>query len=410
MGSLDLAAAPEDLGLSGPRLNRIHEHFDGYVKDGRLAGWLATVSRRGQLCFRSSSGYRDREQGLPAEDDTIWRIYSMTKPITSVAVMMAYEDGLFDLDDPISTWIPAFASTRVYKSGPPTAPVTVPATEPVRVHHLLSHMSGLTYGFQYTHPVDAMYRAAGFEFGSPPDLDLAGVVDAWAGLPLLFQPGSRWNYSVAVDVLGRLLECWSGQSFPQFLSERVLDPLGMVDTTWSCPEAQLDRLAMLYVPGRDGCRPAGPMAAAATKEPRFHGGGGGLLSTAADYQRFMDFLLRGGTTPSGDRLLGSRTLQLMATNHLPGGGDLTQWADDSFSEVHMSGVGFGLGFSVVLDTARNKSLFSPGTFAWGGAASTAFWVDPVTELTVGFYTQLLPSSTYNIRRELGQLVYGALTD
>ena len=407
--TLDLAATPEEVGLSSSQLARVAPHFNQYLKDGRLAGWLATVSRRGQLCFLASGGYRDREAGLPVDDDTIWRIYSMTKPITSVAVMMAYEEGLFDLDDEIAKWLPSFAEPRVYVSGPPAAPVTVPATEPVRVHHLLSHMSGLTYGFQYTHPVDAIYRARGYEFGSPPGKNLTDVVDEWASMPLLFQPGSRWNYSVGVDVLGRLIECWSGQSFPEFLSERLLTPLGMTETTWSCPPEQADRLAMLYVPGRDGCVPFPKLAGVATKEPRFHGGGGGLLSTAGDYQKFTDFLVAGGTIGT-TRLISSRTLALMASNHLPDGGDLAHWATDSFSEQSYDGVGFGLGFSVVVDQARNKSLTSPGTFAWGGAASTVFWVDPKEELTVAFFTQLLPSSTYNIRRELAQLVYGSLTD
>jgi CubicO group peptidase (beta-lactamase class C family) len=409
MTSLKIEGTPEEYGLDPNRLGRIGPHFDQYVADGRLPGWLATVARSGQLVWSGSGGHRDKEANLPVTDDTIWRIYSMTKPLTSIAVMMLYEEGRFDLLDDVGQWIEALREPRVYVSGPPTNPHTVAATEPVRVHHLLSHMSGLTYGFTYTHPVDAMYRAKGYEFGGPKSANLEQVVNDWCSTPLLFQPGSRWNYSVGVDVLGRLIELWSGQSIQDFFRERLLDPLGMDDTEWYCPQDKQDRLAMLYVPGKDGARPIGDMASGAMREPSWRGGGGGLVSTAHDYQRFMTFLVNGGEI-DGQRLLSERTLALMTENHLPGDGDLAQWAEDSFSEDRQAGIGFGLGFSVVIDQRKNKSLASAGTFAWGGAASTAFWVDPVEELTVAFYTQLLPSSTYNIRRELQQLVYGALTD
>jgi len=270
-------------------------------------------------------------------------------------------------------------------------------------------MSGLTYGFQYVHPVDAIYRAKGYEFGAPKGKDLAAVVDDWCTTPLLFQPGSRWNYSVAVDVIGRLVEIWSGQRLDVFMKERILDPLGMTDTEWFCPEDKQDRLAQLYVPIKREAQPAEAMAKGALHEPSWHGGGGGLLSTAYDYNRFMTMLLNGGEL-DGVRLLSSRTLELMVQNHLPDDGDLEKWATDSFSEVASAGVGFGLGFATMLDRRRNKSLQTEGTFYWGGAASTAFWVDPIEELCVGFYTQLLPSSTYNIRRELARQVYSALID
>jgi CubicO group peptidase (beta-lactamase class C family) len=409
MAELKLEGTPEEYGIDSTRLDRIGPHFDQYVADKRLPGWLVTVARSGQLVWTAKSGHRDIEANLPVSDDTIWRIYSMTKPLTSVAVMMLYEEGRFDLLDDVGQWIDALKEPRVYASGPPTKPLTVPATEPVRVHHLLSHMSGLTYGFHYTHPVDAIQRAKGYEWGGPRGADLEKVVDDWCTTPLLFQPGTRWNYSVSVDVLGRLIELWSGQSLQSFFRERLLDPLGMDDTDWHCPEDKQDRLAMLYVPSRNGAAPMADMASAATRVPGWRGGGGGLVSTAADYQRFMTFLLNGGEL-DGTRLLSERTLALMTENHLPGGGDLTDWSEDSFSEEKQAGIGFGLGFSVVVDRRKNKSLASEGTFGWGGAASTAFWVDPVEELTVGFYTQLLPSSSYNIRRELQQLVYGALTD
>ncbi len=270
-------------------------------------------------------------------------------------------------------------------------------------------MSGLTYGFHYAHPTDEIYRLKGYDFGFAPGADLAQAVHEWGSSPLVFQPGTGWNYSVSVDVLGRLIEIWSGQSFESFLQDRVLGPLGMVDTDWYCPEEKWDRLAMLYVPSKGDSFPIEELAKGATHPPRIHGGGGGLVSSASDYQRFMTMLLRGGEF-DGVRLVSNRTLELMTRNHLPDDVDLEEFATDSFSEIDYAGIGFGLGFSVVLDAAKNKSLVSEGTFAWGGAASTAFWVDPAEDLTVGFYTQLLPSGTYPIRRELQQLVYQALVD
>ncbi len=409
MTPLDVRVEPLAVGLDPGRLEHIRTHFDRYVDDRRLSGWLVTVARGGDLVWTAAGGHRDRDLGREVTDDTIWRIYSMTKPITSVAVMMLYEEGYFDLNDDVGRWIDALSAPRVYVSGPPSAPVTVPATEPVRVHHLLTHTSGLTYGFNHTHPVDAIYRAQGYEFGWPKGAKLVSAVDDWCASPLLFQPGSRWNYSVATDVLGRLVEIWSGRPFDEFVRERIVRPLGLVDTDWHCPEEKHDRLAMLYVPTAAGAAPVAELAAAAGRRPSLVSGGGGLVSTAADYQRFMTMILRGGEL-DGVRLLSSRTVSLMSENHLPGDSDLAGFATDSFAEVDFAGVGFGLGFSVMVDRRANKSLVSEGTIGWGGAASTAFWIDPLEELTVGFYTQLLPSGTYPIRRELQRLVYQALVD
>ena len=409
MSLLNVDVDPSELGFDARRLDLIGPHFDRYVENRRLPGWLVTVARGGELAWIGRGGHRDRENGLDVTDDTIWRIYSMTKPLTSIGAMMLYEEGRFDLNDDVGQWIDALANPRVYVSGPASSPVTAPATSPVRVHHLLTHMSGLTYGFNYVHPVDAIYRAKGYDFGFPKGADLERAVEDWGSSPLLFEPGSRWNYSVATDVLGRLIEIWSGQTLDVFFRERILDPLAMTDTDWYCPEKKLDRLAMLYVPANGENVPVGDLARGATRWPKVLGGGGGLVSTAGDYQRFMTMLLRGGEL-DGVRLVSSRTLALMTENHLPGDADIESLATDSFSESDYAGVGFGLGFSVVSDRRKNKSLASEGTFAWGGAASTAFWVDPVEELTVGFYTQLLPSGTYPIRRELQQLVYQALAD
>ncbi|MGB8195506.1 MAG: serine hydrolase domain-containing protein [Acidimicrobiales bacterium] len=409
MSSLEIRVDPSAMGLDLARLDRIAPHFDAYVEDRRLPGWLVTVARGGELVWTGKGGYRDREKDLEVTDDTIWRIYSMTKPITSIAVMMLYEEGRFDLNDDVGQWIEELKEPRVWAGGTAAKPITVPAIEPVRVHHLLSQMSGLTYGFHYTHPTDEIYRAKGYDFGFAHGADLAQAVHDWCSSPLVFQPGSEWNYSVSVDVLGRLIEIWSGQSFESFLQERVLGPLQMTDTDWYCPEEKWDRLATLYVPHGGDSFPFEELGKGATYPPRIHGGGGGLVSTASDYQRFMTMLLGGGEL-DGVRLISSRTLDLMTRNHLPGDVDLEEIARASFSETEYAGVGFGLGFSVVIDAVKNKTLASEGTFSWGGAASTVFWVDPAEDLTVGFYTQLLPSGTYPIRRAMQQLVYQALVD
>jgi CubicO group peptidase (beta-lactamase class C family) len=392
-------------------LRRIDRHFQQYVDDGRLPGWLALVARNGQIVHLSTYGQRDVENALPIELDTVFRIYSMTKPITSVAAMMLYEEGAFELKDPVSKFIPAFADTRVYTSGSALNPITQPTMEPVRVWHLLTHTAGLTYGFHHAHPVDAMYRAAGFEWGQPPDADLAECCNRWAGIPLLFQPGSEWNYGVSTDVLGRVVEVASGQTLDRFFQDRIFGPLGMTDTAFAADEARVERLAALYTPNPKTGQALrlDAMGDAAKRAPKALSGGGGLVSTAADYHRFTLMLLNNGEL-DGVRLLGSRTVDYMTANHLPGGVDLEAIGRPLFAETTFAGVGFGLGFSVVDDPVANKVLSSGAEFAWGGAASTAFWVDPVEEITVLFLTQLLPSSTHPIRSQLKQLVYQALVD
>jgi CubicO group peptidase (beta-lactamase class C family) len=402
---------PGEVGMSADRLDRIDRHFARYVDDGRLAGWLAVVTRRGKIVHVGMRGQRDAEAGLPVAADTLWRIYSMTKPITSVAAMMLVEEGLLELTDPISRFIPEFGATRVYVKGSALKPFTVPATEPIRLWHLLTHTSGLTYGFHHAHPVDEIYRRAGYEWGVPRDTDLAAACAAWAGFPLVFQPGAEWNYSVSTDVLGRVVEVASGQSLDEFFAERIFGPLGMTETTFSAPEQDADRLAALYSPNPETGQFARNdlMGAAALRKPTCLSGGGGLVSSAADYHRFTQMLLRGGEL-DGERLLGDRTVAFMAQNHLPGGADLEQIGRPLFAESPMTGMGFGLGFSVVQDPAASKILSSPGEFAWGGAASTAFWVDPVEDLTAMFFTQLLPSSTHPIRSQLRTLVYQAVVD
>jgi CubicO group peptidase (beta-lactamase class C family) len=414
MSELKAEVDPVEVGLDPERLRRIDRHFARYVDDRRLPGWLITVSRHGRLAHVSCYGSRDTEAGLPVETDTLWRIYSMTKPITSVAAMILVEEGAFELTDPVSSFIPSFAGVRVYAGGSDLRPVTVPAAEPVRIWHLLTHTSGLTYGFHRVHPADALHRAAGFDMGSPPaGVDLTQACDTWAGIPLLFQPGSEWNYSVATDVLGRVIEVASGQPLDEFLTTRILRPLGMNDTSFYAPQDHLSRLAALY--GGGPARKAARLEAlgeAARKRPDMLSGGGGLVSTAADYHRFTQMLLHRPDSPAGEldgvQLLSPRTVSYMGQNHLPGGVDLETFGRPLFAEAPFRGTGFGLGFAVIIDPVPGKVICSRGELSWGGAASTSFWIDPAEELTVSFFTQLLPSSTYRIRPQLRQLVYQAL--
>ncbi len=409
MAKLTVEVDADEAGLDAERLARIDAHFAHYVDDGRLPGWSLAVSRRGRVAHLSTYGRRDIEADRPVDVDTLFRIYSMTKPLTSVAAMMLHEEGAFALSDPVSRIIPAFADARVYRGGSALRPVTEPLSEPVRIWHLLTHTAGLTYGFHHAHPVDTLYRQAGFEWGTPAGLDLAACCDVWAGLPLLFQPGEEWNYSVAADVLGRVVEVASGQSLDTFFAERILGPLGMDDTAFWVDEPDQDRLAALYLPlpGTAQAVRGDAFGQAALAPPDCLSGGGGLVSSAGDYVRFASMLLGGGEL-DGVRLLGPRTVGYMASNHLPGGADLESFGRPLFAETTFDGIGFGLGFSVVVDPVKNKVPSSVGEFGWGGAASTVFWVDPAEEITVVFLTQLLPSSTHPIRSELKALVSQAI--
>ncbi|MEU5942380.1 serine hydrolase domain-containing protein [Micromonospora sp. NPDC047548] len=402
---------PDLIGFDPARLARIDEHFGRYVDDGRLAGWQIVVTRRGEIAHSATYGLRDVETGAPVERDTLWRIYSMTKPITSVAAMMLWEEGHFELNDPISRWLPEFADVRVFDKGSALKAYTVPATEPIRVWHLLTHTSGLTYGFAQTSVVDALYRAAGYDLGVPPGLDLAGASAGMARLPLMFQPGTGWSYGVSTDVLGRLVEVVSGQSLDAFFTERILTPLGMTDTRWWVDEPDAKRLAALYTPhpGTGRAVRADRIGAAALTRPDCLSGGGGLVSTAADYHLFTQLLLRGGEL-GGVRLLAPRTVRYMTRNHLPGGGDLASFEPEGFAETVLDGIGFGLGFAVVQDPVPARVPSSVGEYYWGGLASTAFWVDPAEDVTALLFTQLMPSSAYPLRSQLRQLVYSALLD
>jgi CubicO group peptidase (beta-lactamase class C family) len=411
MADFGIDVDPGEIGLDEQRLGRIDTHFRRYVDDGRLPGWQVMVSRRGRVAHLSSYGMADAEAGRAVEPDTIFRVYSMTKPVTSVAAMMLWEQGAFELNDPIGRWLPEFEDMRVYVGGPAARPTTVPATEPIRVWHLLTHTAGLTYGFHRNHVTDEIYRNAGFEFGNPKGFDLAQCVQAWAALPLAFEPGSEWLYSVATDVLGRLVEVVSGQPLDRFLAEHIFAPLGMTDTAFSVPAEQQERLAALYAVTPQNRTPVryDQMGDVIKREPQWFSGGGGLASTTRDYTRFTWMLLRGGEL-DGHRLLSPRTIRYMATNHLPGNRDLQTFGRPLHAETRMDGVGFGLGFAVVTDPAAGKVVCSEGEFNWGGLASTTFWIDPAEDLSVVFMTQLMPSSTYNIRPQLRQLVYQSIVD
>jgi CubicO group peptidase (beta-lactamase class C family) len=413
MGGLQIEVDPAEVGFDSGRLERLDRHFARYVDEGKLACLQLTIARHGKLAHVASHGQRDIEAGLPVEPDTLWRIYSMTKPITSVAAMMLFEEGGFELTDPIYKYIPSFRDVRVFAGGSDISYQTVPATEPIRIWHLLSHTSGLTYGFIRNHPVDAIYRANGFEFGSPRGADLAAACDIFASLPLLFQPGSEWSYSVATDVLGRVVEVVSGQRLDQFFAERIFAPLGMTDTAFWVGPQDAPRLAALYNRNTDGTLTRLEATGNAwLRQPAYLSGGGGLVSTAADYHRFTQMLLHRPDSPAGEldgaRLLAPRTVAYMASNHLPGGLDLGRFGRPLNAEVSYDGVGFGLGFAVVIDPLAVKNLSSAGEFYWSGMASTAFWVDPAEQVTAAFFTQLLPSSSYPIRPQLRQLVYQAL--
>ena len=403
---MQLDARPEDVGLSTPRLARATQWTRRWVDSGRLPGLLVAVVRNDRLVYFETCGYRDVEAKRPVEPDTIYRIYSMTKPVTTVAALMLYEEGRFQLDDPVAKFIPAFAGTRVFAGGDAESFETVPLARPVTVHDLMTHTSGLTYGFQHEHPVDALYRAHRVEFNANLG-PLAGLVDAAAAQPLLFQPGTRWNYGVSTDVLGRLVEIWSGLPLDAFFQERIFAPLGMRDTGFHVPEGQGGRFASNYTrAAAGGLALHDPAGESRFLEPALTlSGGGGLVSTAADYLRFTR-MLRGHGALEGARLLGRKSVELMTMNHLPG--DLVDMGQPRFSEMPFAGIGFGLGVSVVLDPAKARILGSPGEYAWGGMASTTFWVDPAEDLIVLLLTQLTPSSTYPIRRELRVLIHQAL--
>ncbi len=399
-------------GFDPARLDRIAAFLDErYIVPGKLVGAQIAVHRHGQAAYAATLGMADRERGVALADDTIFRIYSMTKPLTSLAFMMLVEEGKVALEDPVHRFIPDWKGLAVYGAGTLTTGFTTTRTAgPMRMVDLLRHTSGLTYGFQNRTNVDAAYRR--LKIG---EIQKAGDLDSFianlASLPLEFSPGSAWNYSVSTDVLGYLVGLISGEPFEAFLQRRILGPLGMVDTGFAVRAGQEHRFAACYAPSASGglTLQDDPATSEFLKTPGFVSGGGGLVSTTADYVAFAQAMLT-GAAPGGVRLIGRKTLALMTANHLPGGVDLPAVSKSLFSEAAYDGVGFGLGFAVTTDPAKTLMPGSKGEYFWGGAASTFFWIDPVEDLTCVFMTQLLPSSTYPVRRELRTLVYSALAD
>jgi CubicO group peptidase (beta-lactamase class C family) len=399
------------LGFSGERLQRIDRFIEErYVAPGRLPCAQLLVARRGELVHQTVLGHRDLERGQRLAEDAVFRIYSMTKPVTSVALMSLVEEGRIALDDPVARYIPEWADLGVFQAGIVGAFATKPPARPMQVVDLLRHTSGLTYGFQYRSNVDAAYRLLNLE-AFHDERDLAGMVETLAGIPLEFSPGEAWNYSVSTDVAGFIVERVTGERLDRVFQQRIFEPLGMEDTGFFVREDQRARFCACYEATENGRMRLqdDPQASPFLKRPTLLSGGGGLVSTAADYLRFCQMLLNGGEL-DGARILAPRTIRLMTANHLPGGGDLTRHSRSLFSESTYAGVGFGLGFAVVFDPPQTLLPSSPGEFYWGGMASTGFWVDPAEELTAVFMTQLLPSSATAIRRELRTLVYAALTE
>ncbi|WND33811.1 serine hydrolase domain-containing protein [Streptomyces sp. BB1-1-1] len=399
---------PSAAGLDPKALDRLDRHFARQVDEGRLPGFLVAVARGGRVAHLTVHGRRDVAAGLPVAADTLWRIYSMTKPVTSVAALMLVEEGRLSLDDPVARYLPAFAEPRVYVEGSADDVITRPAAGPILVRHLMTHTAGLTFGFYHAHPVDELYRAAGLESSVRPGAGLAETVDLYASLPLQFEPGTRWNYSVASNVLGRLVEVVSGQSLDTYCAERIFRPLGMTDTGFHVTDEQAGRLAELY--GETDGGGIEPVPGLPLRgRPRFLSGSGGLVSSAYDVHRFTELLRRRGEL-DGVRLLAPGTVDLMTRNHLPGDADLRAYGSHpAHDEPGNDGVGFGLGVSVVIDPARTQAPSGLGTYGWSGVATTTFWVDPGRDLTVQFMTQVRPKSSHTVYPDLKRLVHEAVT-
>jgi CubicO group peptidase (beta-lactamase class C family) len=402
----------EKAGLDPNRLETISRHLmENYIAPGKIAGCQVMVSRGGVPAYFRSFGQMDIERDKPVQEDTIFRIYSMTKPITSVALMMLFEEGRFQLNDSVSRFIPSWKGQQVWVSGDGDDMETREPASPMTMRHVLSHTSGLTYGtglFPSEHPVDKFYDKLGVNRNAGETIE--SFAEKLSTVPLRYDPGTQWCYSLATDVCGCLVEFISGVPFAQFLQERIFDPLGMTDTSFVVPEEKLDRLAANY--GRRADKTLklldDPMNSLYANPNRFPSGGGGLASTTADYGRFCE-MLRGGGQLEGQRIIGGRTLKLMHRNHLPNGTDLGSIAMGSFSETAYDGVGFGLGFASTLDDVAAGTI-GAGDYYWGGAASTIFWVDPVEDMFVIFMTQLMPSATFNFRGQIKNIIYGAIED
>ena len=398
---------PESVGLCSRRLENIHQHIQRrYLDTGRFAGTAMAIGRHGEVAYVNTNGCMDRDSNTAMREDTIFRIYSMTKPLTSIALMQLVEQGHIALQDPVHRYLPQFRKMRVWQTGSWPDMLSVPTQGPMRIWHLLTHMSGLTYGFQRSHNVDAAYRRLHID-ESRGEMNTEQWLDALTSIPLQFEPGTSWCYSVATDVLGAVIAKVSDMSLGEYFDKHICGPLGMTDTHFQVPQSKADRMASLYeyVP---------------KKEPRqidtenrwletagLESGGGGLASTLYDYYVFADALRNGGER-DGVRIIGARTLDYMTDNHLPDNASLSDLANAAFSEITYHGTGFGLGFHTITDPAATKTLSHYGEYGWGGMASTVFWVDPQEDLTAVFMTQLVPSATWPVRPELRALVNASI--
>ena len=413
-------AKPEAVGLSASRLARLDDVMKRrYVDSGRLPGVLTMVYRRGKLAHTGMSGSMDLERDKPMRGDAIFRIYSMSKPITAVALMMLVEEGLIGLGDDVATHIPSWKDLGVYATGLPSLVatgeatfLTTPPVRPMKVVDLVTHTSGLTYGFMNRTMVDRAYRHGRIaDSGAEGGLD--AMIERLAKLPLEFSPGTAWNYSVSIDVMGYLVQKLSGMSFGEFLRTRLFEPLGMTDTAFWCPPEKIDRFASCYQPKEGGGIKLQDDAGKSTyaAPPKLESGGGGLVSTAHDYMRFCQMMVHGGAL-DGVQILSPKTVALFSLNYLPDNKQIADMAPPGlFSEAGYAGVGFSIGCGVTIDVAKTRLPGTAGEFMWGGAASTAFWVDPKEELAVVFMTQVIGSEArLTLRRDLRTLVYSAMTE
>lgn len=403
---------PESAGLDPGRLARIDDHLrNRYLEPGKIAGCQVLVARHGHVAHRSSLGMDDRERSTPVAEDTIWRLYSMTKPITGVALLTLQEQALCRLTDPIERFLPEWRGVQVRERDGESTRLVEP-DRPITVRDVLMHTSGIGYG----PPEAALDLNALVEGESARRLDpkatLEDLSHLLAGEPLRFHPGRHWLYSWSTDICARLVEVLSGRTFGDYLQEAIFEPLGMTDTRFSVRESDLHRLSALYARGPDKQLRLldDPQRGRLCREPALQSGGGGLVGTLDDYSRFCQMLLGGGAL-DGTRVLGRPTVDLMRTNHLPGSGQLRDFAlPGGYGEVGFDGAGFGLTVAVGLGPALTGQAGSPGDYMWGGAASTAFWIDPVEDLYVVFMTQLIPSGTFDFRGQLRALVYSSITD
>jgi CubicO group peptidase (beta-lactamase class C family) len=400
---------PEEVGLSSARLENVTRVVHRAIDEGRVPCGMTLVGRRGKVAYVDTYGSMDLEAGRALQDDTIFRIYSMTKPIVSVGLMTLYEEGLFQIDEPVSRYIPQLKGLKVFAGGTAEAPVLREAEREMTIRDVLGHTSGLGRGRGNDHPVHQLYQKVNLPHSAGHQGTLETMMDELSGLPLVFDPGKHWLYSIATDVVGRLIEVISGQRLDAFLRERILTPLGMPDSGFEVPESEWDRLAACYEYDERGKLTL--QDAPATSHYRhphdFLSATGGMVSTIHDYARFARMLANGGEL-EGVRIIGPRTLRFMASNHLAGGKDMASMSMGGYSEISRWGQGFGLGFSVLLDPAAAGTVGTPGEYGWSGAAGTTFFISPGEEMFVVFMTQLMRAQP--LRRELRTTIYGAITD